>query len=111
MDAARRRLRNDPLFGFNLSPNLKAQGQDGISQCFRLFKSFTFRFGILHLAVLHLNSLDMNTLNSRPSVMDTGVEAPRRDELIPEHPRASVLEPRRMGLMNTQCAGKLRRGW
>jgi len=38
--------------------------------------------------------------------MDVGVDAPRRDELIHEHPRASVPEPRRMGLMSTQRAGK-----
>jgi len=62
-----------------------------------------------HLAALHLNSLDMDALDLRPSVMDVGVEAPRRDELIPERPRASVLEPRCMGLMSPHRAGTSRR--
>jgi hypothetical protein len=43
--------------------------------------------------------------------MDAGVEAPRRDEPIREHPRASVPKPLCMGLMNTQRAGTSKRGF
>jgi len=52
----------------------------------------------------------MDILNSSPSIMDISVDAPCRDELIHERPRASVPEPRRMGLMSTQRAGKSIRG-
>jgi hypothetical protein len=69
------------------------------------FINFTFQSGIPHLAALHLNSLDMDTLDLRPSVMDVGVEARRRDELIHEHPRASAFEPRRMKIIGTHRAG------
>ena len=65
---------------------------------------------MLQLAVLHLNPPDMDPLNLRPSVKDTGVEAPRRDEPIHKCPRASVPDPRHMGFMNTQRAGTSERG-
>ena len=52
----------------------------------------------------------MDPLNLRPFVTDAGIEAAHRDEPIREHPRASVPEPRRMVLMNTQRTGTSKRG-